>query len=126
MPFSTKQHTRQQGITLISWIVILGVIAFLTMMVLKLFPIYIEHMAVNSSLESLASEGEPMGPTEIRSKLVKRFNINDVKSVNRKNITIERGKGVYQVGIVYEVRTPFISNIDFVVSFDDHAEVRAP
>ncbi|WP_092995850.1 DUF4845 domain-containing protein [Thiohalomonas denitrificans] len=121
-----KQHTREQGITLISWIVILGVIAFLTMMVLKLFPVYIEHMAVTSSLESLAKEKEPMGPSEIRSKLTKRLNINDVESVKRTDIEIERGRGVYKVGIAYEVRTPFISNIDFVVSFDDRVEVRAP
>ncbi len=117
---------RQQGLTMISWIMVLGVIAFLTMIVLKLFPTYMEHMAVASSLESLASEAEPMGPTEIRSKLMKRLNINDVENVKRKDIKIERGRGVYKVGIAYEVRTPFISNIDFMVTFDDRVEVKAP
>ena len=117
---------RQQGVTLISWIVILGVVAFLTTIVLRLFPVYIEHMAVTSSLESLAQEKEPMGASEIRTKLMKRFEINDVENVTRKDIKIESARGVYQVNIAYEVRTPFMSNIDFVVSFDDDAEVRAP
>lgn len=121
-----RVRDRQQGVTLISWIVILGVIAFLTTIVLRLFPVYIEHMAVTSSLESLAGEKEPMGASEIRTKLMKRFEINDVENVTRKDIKIESARGVYQVNIAYEVRTPFISNIDFVVSFDDHAEVRAP
>lgn len=117
---------RQRGMTLISWVVVLGVIAFLTMIVLRLFPVYMEHMAVVSSLESLEKELEPMGPSEIKDKLSKRLQINDVENVSSKNIKIERGRGIYRVGVAYEVRTPFLSNVDFIVSFDDQVEVRAP
>lgn len=125
-PMSVSRQ-RQSGLTLISWMVIFAIIALLAMTVLKLFPVYMEHLNVTSSLNSLSSDTElrGAGPGELRETLVKRLDINDVKRVTRDNITIVRDGQMYSVNITYEVVVPFAYNVSFLINFDDTAEVSA-
>ena len=115
----------QRGMTAIGWMIIIALVAFVAMLVLKLFPLYIEHFSVSSSLNGLASDTDLVGapPSRLRSSLMKRFDINNVENVHKEDISIERGASGYRVNVDYEVRVPFIYNIDLVVSFYDVAEV---
>lgn len=119
------QH--QRGLTMISWVIIIALASLLVVMGLKLFPVYMEHFSVSSSLKSLSTDDGLRGvsPGELRTALEKRLQINDVKSVDKDAITVARNGGVYEVNVAYEVQIPFVYNIDFLVSFDDTAEVAA-
>ena len=122
-----KCPRHQKGMTGIAMAVVLVVVAFFAMLVLRLFPIYMEHFSVTSHLKSLSSEVGMSKKTnsEIISSLLKRFSIDDVKNVKNEHIFIEREKGSsVTVAIEYEVRTPTISNIDMVVSFTDEVELK--
>ncbi|HLA75159.1 MAG TPA: DUF4845 domain-containing protein [Gammaproteobacteria bacterium] len=116
---------RQRGITTIGLIIILGLIAFFTMITLKLFPIYIEYFQVVTSLESLQSEPDVTSKTkpEIVQLLIKRLDVNNVKSVEAKNIEIKQGPKATVIGINYEVREPLFWNLDVVAKFDKSIEV---
>ncbi|WP_172600412.1 DUF4845 domain-containing protein [Sulfurivermis fontis] len=118
---------RQAGLTLVSWMVIFVIAGILAMGFLKLFPVYMEHLGVTSSLESLSTNPSLRGssPAEIRDALMKRMEVNDVNRVKRDDITIERDGAVYKVTVAYEVVVPFVHNISFLVSFEDVAEVAA-
>ena len=122
------QHPRhQKGMTAIAMALILVMIAFFAMLVLRLFPIYMEHFSVTSHLKSLSNESGIAAKTnkEIISTLIKRFQIDDVKNVNDEHIFIEREKnGHVNVAIEYEVRTPALANIEMVVHFEDEAELK--
>ena len=111
----------------IAMAVVLVVIAFFAMLVLRLFPIYMEHFSVTTHLKSLSSEVGMSKKTnsEIINSLLKRFSIDDVKNVKNEHIFIEREKGSsVTVAVEYEVRTPTISNIDMVVSFTNEVELK--
>ena len=49
---------RQQGLTLISLVFILGLIGFFVMLTLKIVPIYLDHGKVKSALEALKATPE--------------------------------------------------------------------
>jgi Tfp pilus assembly protein FimT len=117
----------QAGMTLISWMLIFVVAGILIMAALKLFPVYMEHISLTSSLNSLSSDHSLRGasPVELRNALMRRLDINDVKRVKSEDVTIQRDGAVYRVDVNYEVVVPFVYNISFLVSFEDTAEVAA-
>ncbi len=122
----SRQWKKQEGMTGIGVAVILGMIAFFALIALRLFPIYMEHFSVTTHLENLSSEGVVKGKnnTEIMTKLMKSFQIDDVKNVKREHVYIVRNKGGgMTIGIEYEVRTSGVGNVDMVVSFSDEVEI---
>ncbi len=122
----SRQWKKQEGMTGIGVAVILGMIAFFALIALRLFPIYMEHFSVTTHLENLSSEGVVKGKnnTEIMTKLMKSFQIDDVKNVKREHVFIERKKGGgMTIAIEYEVRTSGVGNVDMVVSFSDEVEI---
>lgn len=125
--FQSKGPRHQKGMTGISMALILVLVAFFAMVVLRLFPIYMEHFSVTSHLKSLSNEAGMSKKTnsEIISTLQKRFSIDDVKSVTDEHIFIDREKGgLVTVAVEYEVRTPAMSNVDMVVNFVDEVELK--
>ena len=118
---------RQRGLTMISWAIIMAVIAFFAMMAIRLFPVYMEHFSVVSSMTSLVADEDARGksPLEIQTRLFKRFEVNDVTSVTADDVTITRDGEANTVNIVYDVQVPFLYNIDFLVHFNDTVEVGA-
>jgi hypothetical protein len=119
------QHV-QQGATMISVAFFLGLLAFAVFTTLKLFPVYMESFAVASSVQNLEKKGEEyMGGVAVRDALLKNFSVNNVTSVTKDDIQVTRQDQMYIVDVNYEVRLPYIRNIDLVVSFENHAEVSA-
>lgn len=115
---------RQSGITAIGLVIVLALIAFFTLLVLRLAPPYMEYFSVASSLKSLQQEAGigSKSPHEIRVLLRKRLDINDVSHVTDKDITITHSGGMVHVKVAYEVRVPMLANVDAVVSFHDAVE----
>lgn len=114
----------QSGKAIIAWIVVLAVT---TLIALRLLPIYIEAAGVRSSLKGLETATEDGGVSvrAIRAGLQKRFDINNIDSVQPEDISIVRERGVFVINIDYEVRVPFVANVDFIVSFENSVEVPA-
>ncbi len=119
-----KWH-HQRGMTAIGWLLVLGLIAFFTLITLRLVPIYLEYSKVVSVLESLANEpGIGAKPRREIIKLVdKRFDINDVRKVSSKLIKLSKDKGTTRISIAYERREHLMANIDVVASFNKEIEV---
>ena len=110
---------KQRGITLMGFIMVLIVGAFFALIAMKLVPIYSEFFSVQSSMKAIANEG--LGAkdiTEIQTALQRKFDIDYVDTVTAKQARIVPGTGGKQLNMNYEVRKPFVYNIDFVVKFD--------
>jgi Tfp pilus assembly major pilin PilA len=118
---------RQNGMTAIGWLLVLGLIAFFTLITLRLVPLYLEYAKVAAALESLENEPGITGKTktEIVRMVQKRFEVNDVLNVTAKQLEIKKDKGVLIVSIDYERRENLISNIDVVAKFDKKVKVVA-
>ncbi len=120
-----KNHARQQGMTFIGVVIVLGLIAFFVLVALKLIPLYLENFKIVSSLQSLKSEAElgSKSAPEIMTLLSRRLDINDVRRLTPKDIEIKAGSGRALVRIKYEARESFIGNVDIVAKFDDSVEL---
>ena len=118
---------RQNGMTAIGWMLMLGLIAFFTLITLRLVPLYLEYAKVVTALESLEDEPGITRKTksEIIKMLQKRFEVNDIETVSAKQVHIKKDKGILTVSIDYERREHLISNIDIVATFDKKIEVVA-
>ncbi len=120
-----RYRKREQGLTFISLVIVLGIIGFFTLLVLKIGPIYMNHSKVLNALYSLEQNGnvEKKSKSEIRLILAKRFNLNYVDHIDLDDITISKAGGYLKVRIYYEVVEPIIGNLSVLVEFDDVIEV---
>ena len=116
---------RQHGLTLISIVFILGLIAFFVLLGLKIGPIYLDHSKVVSALAEIEKTPgiEDQSEAEIRNSLSKRFDINYVNDVTQKDITIVRHGSYLKVAIEYEVVRKIAGNLSILVEFNDVIEV---
>jgi len=119
------KQNKQQGFTFIGLVIVLGIVGMLIFSVLKVFPVYMEHLSVKQSLESLENDPKirTMSTAAIIDKLEKKFDMNQVTSVDRKTIKVQRGTGDLKVDITYEVREDYLGNVDIVLSFSDNFTV---
>ncbi len=115
----------QQGLTFISLVFILGLIAFFVLLGLKIGPIYLNHSKVVSTLSELkrTPDIEYQSESEIRNGLSKRFNINYVNDVTQENITITRHENYLKIVIEYEVVKNIAGNLSVLITFNDVMEV---
>jgi hypothetical protein len=116
---------RQQGLTFISLVLILGLIAFFVLLGLKIGPIYLDHSKVANALAEIekTTNIEELTEAEIRDSLNKRFNINYVYDVTQDDITITKYQNYLRVAIDYEVVKKIAGNLSVLVEFNDVIEV---
>jgi len=119
------QLSKQKGMTLIGLVIVLGFIGMVTLSALKVFPVYMEHLAVKTSMEAIETDPgiKNMSVSKIRELFRKKLDMNQVTSVNAGNAKIGRNIGDLTFKVEYEVRKDYIANIDLVLSFKDEFTV---
>ncbi|SFS15330.1 protein of unknown function [Dyella sp. OK004] len=113
--------SKQSGITLIGFLIVLIVAAFFGYMAMKLVPAYAEFMGVNKAMNQVASGGmEGKTLEDIRRDLMFKmgFQYVDDATIKPKDITIDRKNNAAQLHISYDKRIPFMYNIDFLLHFE--------
>jgi len=119
---------KQRGMTLISWVIVLGIIAFIATLVIRLLPMYQEYYGVVRIMENMKVElrDNKMTKAQVKSMLGKRFNTGYIKSVKDEHIEITRGKRqahITGIAIDYEVRVPFIAQVRLVGHFQKEINI---
>lgn len=119
---------KQQGMTLIGWIMVLAIIAFFATFVMRLLPMYQEYYSVLQIMEGMETElkNNKLTKKQVMTLLNKRFDTGYVFSVKKDNIEISRGKNnvhVSKIVIDYEKRVPFMAQINLVGHFKTEIDV---
>ena len=113
--------TKQSGITLIGFLILLIIFGFFAFMAMKLVPAYIEYAGVVKAMNQI-STGSMDGKSvqEIRAELMFKMNFQyvDDAAVKPTDINIVQGDGGTQLNVNYDKDIPFLYNIDFLVHFD--------
>ncbi|WP_432741808.1 DUF4845 domain-containing protein [Methylobacter sp. G7] len=114
----------QQGLTLISIVLILGLIGFFVVLTLKVVPIYLDHGKVKSALAALQAmpDIQTKSEFEIRDSLSKRFNINYVYDVTKDDIKVVKQGNYVKVDIEYETVVKLVDNLSLLAEFHDSFE----
>ena len=121
MGFSIK---RQRGLTFISIVFILGLIAFFVLLTLKIAPIYMNHSKVVNALAAVENmtDIETMSKHEIQINLNKRFDMNYVEKVGLDDITITKSSNYTKIEIEYERVEKLMGNLSVLVEFNESFE----
>jgi hypothetical protein len=112
---------RQQGLSSISWLVVILVAVFFGTCAVKLLPVYLQGWNINSTISKVVNSGDLNGksPAAIRSKIGKLLDVNRIEGITAKDIKITREKGYTTIDATYEERMPLMYNIDVVIKFDN-------
>ena len=82
MAINTQAYRKQQGMTLVSWLLLMALIGFLALIVLKMFPIYSNHYKIKGVLTSLEEERDlySLDRQQLLSIMDRKLHINMVNS----------------------------------------------
>ena len=113
---------KQQGLTAISWLVVIMFAGIFVLMILKIGPMYLDYYKVVQVLETVDNElrENDMTEREVRKSLGKRFDTAYVSFIRKEHIKMKRNDNNLYVGSVkidYEVREQFFDQIYFVGDF---------
>jgi hypothetical protein len=118
---------RHSGLTLIGFLIVLVISLFFAYAAMRVIPMYLEYHALGNALEQLQNDpgAKTMTPAKIKQKiqmsLWASYASNNIKD---KHVRISKtGEGV-RVRVAYEVRKPFLGNIDIIGSFDKSVLLR--
>ena len=120
-----KSIHRQRGMTPIGWILVFLLIAFFTLIALKLVPIYLDSFTVGSVISDMKTEPGigAKTPREITAIIEKRLDINMVTGITADDIYVEKQGDTMIISAEYEVRQNMLANVDIIVSFNKSVEV---
>ena len=116
---SSSMRYEQQGLTLIGFVIVLGVAGLFAYIGMKLFPMYQEFYSVKSSLKGLSNEPGIAGqtPEKIQDLFFRRLYINYSETVKPEHVKLTRIDKGWKMDVNYEVRKPMLYNLDVVGKF---------
>jgi hypothetical protein len=116
----------QRGATFIGMVIIIAILGFALYAGIRLTPIYLEYMAVARAFDQTAKEfaNNAPNPKDLRMSLDRRWQIEDIKSIDTKDVEIKRTGNGYMMRAYYRAEAPFVGNLSIVADFDKSVEVR--
>ena len=119
----------QKGMSMLSWMVLLAVVAFLASAVFKMVPHYLDYMSMDKIITSVETDQT----MDIRSvgafygHVGKGMEVNSIRDLNLKEaLKVKIENNEFRAHLKYERREPLIENLDLVVNFDKEFRVRMP
>lgn len=109
------------GLTLIGFLIVLAVALFFAYAGMRVVPMYLEYHALGNAMDQLASDpnAKKLPPSKIKNKiqmsLWASYASNNIKN---EHMRISKKTGGVNVRVKYEVRKPFLGNIDIIGKFD--------
>ena len=116
----------QAGLTAVGFILILIPVGLAVYILLKAAPAYIEALSVGDVVNSLKKELDlkEKSREEIYTMIKKRLDVNNISSVDKDDIKIQKTVNDVTVTIDYETRVPLFWNVALAFSFNKRAVMR--
>jgi len=117
----------ENGLTLIGFLIVLTVSLFFAYAGMRVIPMYLEYHALGNAMDLLAEDptSSKLPPSKIKSKiqmsLWASYASNNIKN---EHMHISKKKDGVNVRVRYEVRKPFLGNIDIIAKFDRNVVLR--
>lgn len=114
-----KAIKQQNGMSMIGLLIFMSLLAFIAYAGIRIGPIYNEYYSVVKAMNLVANKpgAANKSPAAIKDEMMKNFYTSYVERVKKKDIKIIRSRGK-KLQVKYEVREPFIGNLDFLIHFE--------
>ncbi len=113
MKRSTQMRHRQKGVSTLGWLGVAGIFGLLLITFFRVFPMYYENFKLKSAMEAVQQDDsiDVKSKRAIWDSLSKRMFVNEVSSVKRENVTMERRDGRTTITVDYEIKDEYIGNL---------------
>ena len=116
----------QQGASYIGILIAIIGFAFLAKIVIAVWAPYWDDRVIDGQIaELLQSSPKDISPSEFESKIGQRFEMNGIRDIKFKDIAQVMNTDGLQVKKDYEIRKPFLLNIDLVLKFEKSFDQRS-
>ena len=120
-------HKKQRGLTMISWMIIIGFLAIQGIMAMRIIPVYLNYGTVKSILDELAASPDvkDKNAKAINQLLRKRLGINNLYKLEKSKDAFKFSKipNGYHIVCKYEDRGPIFKNLEFVATFKHEVDI---
>jgi hypothetical protein len=112
---------KNSGLTLIGFLMVITVGLFFAYAAMRVIPMYLEYHALSNAMEVLQKDPQAakMSPSQIKTKikmsLWASYADNNIK---KEHMRISKKSEGINVRVKYEVRKPFLGNIDIIAKFE--------
>ena len=114
-----KTRDQQRGATALGMLTILAILGLALYAVIRLVPVYLEYFEVVRAMDKITKETSAADttPDKIRFSLNRTWNIEDIKTLDYKDILIRKSGSGYEMTAEYRAEVPFIGNVSLVADF---------
>ncbi len=112
---------KHNGLTLIGFLIVLCVVLLFAYAGMRLVPTYLEYNALLNAMDTLKSDPQSknLSAMALKQRLEANLWVNyATDNIKRENMRISKRSDGVTVRVAYEVRKPFLGNVDLIVSFD--------
>lgn len=119
----------QKGLSMLSWIMMLALVAFIASTAFKMMPHYFDYMSMDKIISAVESDKsmEIRTVRDFYSHVRKGMDVNGIRDLDLEEalkVVIENNE--FKVHLDYEKREPLIRNLDLVANFDKEYRLRMP
>lgn len=118
--------SRQRGIGVMGALLMLAAVGFVIMVLVKLGPSYMTFLTVRSVMEDVKEDPNAFADRQGRGiikALTRRLEVNDVRTVHRKDFKMTRQRDSMDLSVNYEVREHLAWNVDVVLIFEHQVNI---
>lgn len=116
----------QKGASYIGFLIAIIGFAFLAKVAIAVWAPYWDDRVIDSQIvELLQKSSDDISPSKFSSEMGKRFEMNNLRDVKFEEIAQVTNVDGLQVKKSYEVRKPFLLNIDLVLKFEKSFDQRS-
>lgn len=117
---------KQAGATLMGMLFVGGLVVFVAMLGMKLFPAYQQFFSVKSVIKAMKQESlSSMTKSEIIQSFDKRADAGYVNAITGKDLEIgKNASGETVVTAKYQVVTPLVGNISALMEFETSTDAK--
>lgn len=116
----------QKGMTTIGWIIVIAIFGSIVLTGLKILPMYLDYFNVKSVVDSVVTDSslDPKSKRDLWTAISKRLLINQVRGIQRENVSFSRKEGITTIVVDYNVEKPYIAQLYLGAHFTYTAEIK--
>ncbi|MES3024203.1 MAG: DUF4845 domain-containing protein [Pseudomonadota bacterium] len=120
---SNRQLKQQGGASFIGVMFVLGVLAAVGVLGMKVVPTYSEYRAILDGIKVAKAAGDTQAA--MRGSFGKTAQINDITSITEKDLIFSKSTGEDEITVAYSKTIPLFGNVSLVIDYFGSTDPRA-
>jgi hypothetical protein len=122
-----RRLKQQDGMAMIGWILLIGLIITISVLALKILPMYRYSFQILFALRDLKADQtlqiKKATPEEIKKILFTEFDYKSLKEITTDEITVSQGDNSYNVRIRHQLKEQVVGNWYIVLIIDESVDI---